>query len=122
MAQHTEAPANPHTPPTPALNGATKTAPRGKHLHEADDAIMVDLEQRAQAKRVRTTTSNSKHQHEVDDTTSAETELAAPTKKTRIAPKKMTTAPKKNGDTKISPQWSNQTQANVLATPQRRKR
>ena len=98
----------------PAQKGATKTAPKGKHSCGADDATAIALEQPAQAKRVRTTTSNPKRQREVDNTTSVETELAPPTKKIK-------TAPKKKKDMNLSPRWSNRTQTNVPATPQRRK-
>jgi hypothetical protein len=118
-ARRTETPANPDISSTPSQKGATKTAPRGKHSHEADDTATVES---TQAKRVRTTTtSNPKRQREVDSTASAETELAAPTKKTKPAPKKMTTLPKKK-NINISPRRSNRTQTNVPATPQRRKR
>ena len=113
--RRTKAPANPHTPPAPAQKGATKTAPRGKRSHEADDTATVALEQPAQAKRVRTTASNPKRQREVDNTTSVATELAPPTKKTKMAPKK-------KKDTNLSPRRSNRTQTSVPAAPQRRKR
>lgn len=120
LTRRTEAPENPHTPPTPAPKA--KTAPRGKRFREVDDTTMAELGQPAQAKRVRTTTSNPKRQRKVDNAASAETELAAPTKKAKTAPKKMTTTPKKKKDMNISPRRSNRTQANAPATPQRRKR